>query len=308
MDLALITAKQVIVLFCLIFAGYICTKTGVIKLEYKKAFSDLLLYLVVPIMVIHSYMTDFDPSVLSNLLLAFGLSFVLILMGLIITMVMTFKMQGKNVPIFRFACIFSNAAYMGFPLIEALLGQEGLLYASAFVTVFNLLLWTVGYTMLNPNVQKNHIVHTICTTPVLIAVVAGLVIYLGRIPIPDIIKQPLSFISNMNTPLSMLITGIMIANSNLKKLICNRNLGYLILLRMLLIPLVCFAVFMALGLNGMVVAVVMLLEACPSAAITSVFAVQYHYDEELAAGAVVFTTLLSIITLPLCAFLLTIIM
>ena len=154
MDLALITAKQVIVLFCLIFAGYICTKTGVIKLEYKKAFSDLLLYLVVPIMVIHSYMTDFDPSVLSNLLLAFGLSFVLILMGLIITMVMTFKMQGKNVPIFRFACIFSNAAYMGFPLIEALLGQEGLLYASAFVTVFNLLLWTVGYTMLNPNVQK----------------------------------------------------------------------------------------------------------------------------------------------------------
>ena len=46
MELALITVKQVVVLFILIFAGFVCVKTKAVKMEGKKAFSDLLLYLI----------------------------------------------------------------------------------------------------------------------------------------------------------------------------------------------------------------------------------------------------------------------
>ena len=63
-------------------------------------------------------------------------------------------------------------------------------------------------------------------------------------------------------------------------------------------PTAALLLCLATGTGGMVGAVVVLLEACPCAAITSVFAVQYHYDEELAAGAVVASTLLSILILP----------
>ncbi len=68
---------------------------------------------------------------------------------------------------------------------------------------------------------------------------------------------------------------------------------------------ICIGVFALAGLKGIVAEVVLLLEACPSAAITSVFAVQFHYDEEFVAGLVVVTTIVSIVTLPLCAMLLT---
>ena len=132
MELAVITAKQVAVLLLLIFAGFACVKTGAVKIEAKKAFSDLLLYLIVPAMVINSYLTEFDPKVLQNLLQSFALSTVLLLLGLVITFLLTLRIdKEKNTPILRFACIFSNAAYMGFPLIQALFGAEGLLYASA---------------------------------------------------------------------------------------------------------------------------------------------------------------------------------
>ena len=50
---------------------------------------------------------------------------------------------------------------------------------------------------------------------------------------------------------------------------------------------------------------VLLLECCPAASITSVFAVQFHHDEQFAAGSVVLTTLLSILFLPLCALIIT---
>ena len=54
-----------------------------------------------------------------------------LLSGTGITLALTARRKDSRTPIFRFACIFSNAAYMGFPLISALFGSEGLLYASA---------------------------------------------------------------------------------------------------------------------------------------------------------------------------------
>ena len=294
MELALITVKQVVVLFILIFAGFVCVKTKAVKMEGKKAFSDLLLYLIVPAMVINSYMMEFNIDILHNLLKAFELSILLLLIGLFITLALTAKHKSPDLPIMRFACIFSNAAYMGFPLIQALFGSEGLLYASAFVTVYNILLWTAGYGIVSKKVRAKEVLRTIFTNPVLISVVAGLLIYLCQIPVPD-----------MNTPLSMFITGMIIAGSDVKGLVYNKNIWYIILVRQLVIPAVCFGVFSLFHVTGMAAQVVLLLEACPSAAITSVFAVQFGYDENLAAGAVVITTFFSILTLPVCAMLLT---
>ena len=105
----------------------------------------------------------------------------------------------------------------------------------------------------------------------------------------------------------MLITGMLLAASDLKAIVSDLHIWKLAAVRMLLIPAVCLGVFALLGLVhlGMSAQVVLLLECCPAAAITSVFAVQFHHDESYAAGSVVLTTLLSIVILPLCALLLT---
>ena len=253
MELAVITAKQVAVLFLLIFAGFACVKTGTVKIEAKKAFSDLLLYLIVPAMVINSYLTKFDPKVLQKLLQSFALSTVLLLLGLVITFLLTLRIgKEKNTPILRFACIFSNAAYMGFPLIQALFGADGLLYASAYVTVFNILLWTVCYAMVSGKVRPGEVLHSILTTPVIWSVLLGLTLYLCRVNVPELIRQPLQLVGNMNTPLSMIITGMLIAGSKPEKLLGNREIYRIILIRMLFIPLVSFLLFRLLSVQGMV--------------------------------------------------------
>ena len=214
MELALICAQQVIVLFLLIGAGAAAIKTGVLKAEGRQTLSNLLVYLVVPAMIIHSYMMEFSEEILHNLLAAFGLSMLAILIGTVLTLALTAKQKDRRAPIFRFACVFSNAAYMGFPLISALFGSEGLLYASAYVTVFNILLWTMGYGMVSGSSSPKEVAKSLLRTPVLYAMVAGLAIYLLQIPVPTLIAQPLELLSNMNTPLSMLITGILIATGD----------------------------------------------------------------------------------------------
>lgn len=305
MDLAVITAKQVLQLLLMILAGTACCKWGVFQAREKSVLANLLLYLVVPAMVLDSYMVEFDPATFHNLLLAFGLGTVVLLVGLLVAFLATLGANRQKRPILWFACAFSNAGYMGFPLIRALFGEEGLLYASAFVTVFNILIWTIGTTVLSGQAEPKKILRSVVTCPCILAVAAGLVIYLGRIPMPEILTGPVGAIGDMNTPLSMIITGATIASSDLGRLLRNRDLFRALGVRMLLVPAVELALFAVLGLQGTVPTIVLLLEACPCAAITTMFSIQYHHDEELAAGSVVFSTLSSILTLPLYALLLT---
>ena len=100
MELALICAQQVIVLFLLIGAGAAAIKTGVLKPEGRQTLSNLLVYLVVPAMIVHSYMMDFSEEILHNLLAAFGLSVLAILIGTVLTLALTARQKDRRAPIF----------------------------------------------------------------------------------------------------------------------------------------------------------------------------------------------------------------
>lgn len=308
MDLAVITAKQVLQLLLMILAGAACCKWGVFKPAQKSVLANLLLYLVVPAMVLDSYLVDFDPATFHNLLLAFLLGALALFVGLAVAFLGTWGVNRQVRPIMWFACAFSNAGYMGFPLIRALFGEEGLLYASGFVTVFNILIWTIGTTVLSGQVQPRQVVRNVVTCPCILAVAAGLILYLCRVPVPDVIAGPVGSIGDMNTPISMIVTGATIASSDLRKLLQNRNLFRTLAVRMLLVPAVTLLLFALLGMHGTVPTIVLLLEACPCAAITTMFAIQYHHDEDLAAGSVVFSTIGSIVVLPVYALLLTLLL
>lgn len=303
MDLALLTLKQVAELFLLILAGYVCAKTGAVKMEGKRFFSDLMMSLTVPAMMLHSYLRGFDEKVLSNLIAVLGWSVFAFLLAFAATFLLTGRMKGKDMPLVRCACVFSNAAYMGFPLIQALFGSEGMLYASAFVTILNLFLWSIQYSLLTGKVKLKEVVHTLLTMPTMIAIMLGLCIYLCRIPVPDLFREALDMLGSMTSPLSMLITGMIIAGIDAKRQIRDRRIAWIMLIRMFLIPALCCAGFYLLGASGMAAAVILILLSGPSASVTTVFAVQFGYDEKMAAGAVVITTFLSIFTLPMWAYL-----
>ena len=173
--------------------------------------------------------------------------------------------------------------------------------------MFNLLLWTVGYSMVSGSSDPKKVAQSLLHCPAIYAIVVGLAVYLLQIPLPDLIVQPMELLGDMNTPLSMLITGMLIASGDLHRTLTDQHIWKLTVVRMLFIPVLTIAAFAALGLfrYGMVTQVILLLECCPAASITSVFAVQFHHDEQFAAGSVVLTTLLSIVFLPLCALALT---
>lgn len=302
MDLALISLKQVGIMFIMILLGFILVKLKLIDLSAKKSFSNLLVYLLVPCMIINSYNTTYDSSILINILWSFLASILLLFIGLIITFIITHFWEIDDKNILRFALIFSNAAYMGFPLIEAMFGKEGLIYASSFVSMFNILLWTIGYMIVSRSFNIKLAMKSIAKTPVLYALIFGLFIFFFQIKIPSLISSPLSLIGNMNTPLSMIITGMIIASSKIKPVLKNKYLWLTVITRLIIIPSICLFIILLmskLNIDSNLLKIVFILEACPCAAITTIFAIKFNYNEDLAASSVVITTIFSIITLPL---------
>lgn len=308
MELALITARQVVELFILIAAGVLLKKVGMINGDNKRFLSDLLIKFVVPCMILSSYMGSYEDNILGNIGRSFLYSVVLCVIGIVISIIAAHFVKEENRGIFKFACSFSNAAYMGFPLIRALFGDEGILYASAYVTVFNILLWTVGCVFFADRMPVKKLIRNLITCPPIIAVAVGLIIYFFRIPVAGIIAEPIGTVGAMTTPLSMIITGVTMAEAGFLSLLKKKNLCIAIVVRLFLIPLVCLGVFKLLNLTGITAMVTLILEACPAAAITTLFAIQHKRDEQYAASVVVISTLLSIITLPGYAYLLTLVL
>ena len=303
MELAIITVKQVLELFVLIISGIFLYKKNIIREDGKKLLSDILIKFVVPCMIINSYMGKFNDEVLDNIGKSFIYSIILCVLGIVISLAVSFVVSDEHKGIFRFACSFSNAAYMGFPLIRALFGEEGILYASSYVTVFNILLWSVGYVFFADKMPIKKLLKNLITCPPIIAVVVGLIIYLFKIPVTNIIADPISSVGAMTTPISMIVTGVAMGEAGIVRLIKQKHLLYGLFIRLILIPMVSLLVFYIFNISGIVATVTLVLEACPCAAITTMFAIQYGHDQKYAAAHVVISTICSIVTLPLYVYL-----
>jgi len=305
MDLALVTLQQVGILFVLIVIGYICGKTGVVTSEGKKVLSNFLIKAIVPAMIVNAYLNmEFDTQILANLLQAFGLSFGSILFAMLVSGLLLWKMKTKNKKVLWFAWSYSNAAYMGFPLVKGLFGDEGMIYASAFATVFNIVVWSIGYAIMSGETDAKKLVKTVVKSPVTCSVVVGLLVYLCRIPVTEIIKAPIRMMGESTTPISMLIIGVMIAESRLKAVIANKEIWLTVAVRLVLVPALTFGLYYLFGIGGMVGSVILIQAASPAAATTSVLATQFNHDEVIGAGTVVVTTICSIVTLTIFAMLL----
>lgn len=300
MELAAITLQQVMELFILILAGVILYKMHVIRSEQKGVLSAILIDFVVPCMVVGSFLGKTHDNMM-ELGKAFLYSLILCTIGIIISLCVSMIIHKKVRDVFRFACSFSNAAYMGFPLISALFGDTGIMFASAYITVFNILLWTVGYMFFANIKSPRQILLAIAKCPPIIGVGIGLILYIGNIRIPEFLADPINMAGAMNTPLSMIITGITVAETDVRCILKDKNLWIAVLVRLILIPCICTAVFVLFHFSGIPAVVCLILEACPAAAITTMLAFQYGKDQQYAAGLVVVSTLLSIVSLPMYA-------
>lgn len=319
MTYARIAFDQVLVILILIIIGIICYKINLINKQTNENLTNILLTLVTPILILVSFQQDITPSLLKNLIISFILAIITHFFSIGISYLLLRKkkrilvkennktmirlVDNPDVSLERFTTIYSNAVFMGLPLISGMFGSEGVFYTTAFVAVWNILAWTHGVFLMDRTNKGGKLdfkeVIKKLSSPTIFAIIIGIILFLFQIKFPKPIYNAFEYISNLNTPLAMLIAGANIAQTNLLDTFKNLRIYYIAFIKLLLIPIALLAIYSLFPINEIVILTNIVLTACPSATMAILFATRYKQNSIYASEIFAVTTILSIITIPI---------
>ena len=292
-----IIAGQIVVMFIILAIGIICYKLKIVDKKGTKQLSNIALNVVNPALIFMSYQKPYDKEMAKGLLWAFLLSAV----AYAVMILLSFLLVGKKNPdkgLERFTAVYSNCGFIGIPLINGVFGSEGVLYLTAFVTMFNLLVWTHGLMTMKEEIDFSSFLKAL-KSPSVIAVVVGLICYFGEIKCPEIPATAINYVGEMNTPLAMLIAGATVAQTSFSSALKNKRNYLVCAYRLLVFPAAAFGVCMLFNAPVMVLLTITIAAACPAAATGTMFAIQLDKKPERCSELFAMTTVLSGVTLPL---------
>ena len=298
--MALILMKQIIVLFLMMGCGLAVVKLGMLKVEDSKALSAVSLYLLLPSVVIHSFDIEYTPEVMSGFLLALAaaLAFHGILFVICTVLSSIFHLGAVE----KCSLIYTNAGNIIMPLVAALLGEEWQIYATAFLAVQMTILFSHGQSVMEgkPGINWKKIV----TNPNMIAVVAGLVLFLTPLQLPDVLADTMTSMARAVGPVSMIMLGMALADIEWKKLFTGKRVYGMVLARMVLLPLVAVFFLRTWGMMSSVpdsrsiLLVTLLAAITPTASTIPQMAQLYDQDAAYASAINVMTTVVCVVTMP----------
>lgn len=299
MSLTSIIIQQSVIMFILILAGILCYKTKIVTKDGSKEISALLLNIINPVILVSSFQKDLDSKLLKNLAVTAVSSVAVLVISIIFTEIIFLKSKHKpDISIEKFSCIYSNCAFMGIPLVNALFGSEGVFYLTVFIAIFNLFVWTHGVILISG--EKNiSSVRKAVVSPSFIAIAAGFLTFIFQIKFPETINLAFKYISDVNTPLAMIAAGITIAQADVKKALKKPAVYLICAVRLIIIPLILIMIMKPLPFDSTVIMTVLVAASTPCAAICTLFSIQYDKNSLYASEIFTISTIISIFTLPL---------
>lgn len=293
-----IVIKQIISLFIVVLLGFYGRKRNIIDANLTNGLSKLLLEITLPLLVVSSFSGSYNSSMAANIIKAFVYGLAIYIITPLITKVLLVRTEKRKRNILQFALVFSNCGFMGFPLAESVFGPEGVMYTSIFNMFFNFFIWTYG-VMLFSDTKDLKETKKVFKNPGIISVFVGLFIMLFSVKIPVVLLDTMKMVGGLTTPISMLIIGSLLATADFKIAVKDMSMYYGSFIKLLLIPVILALVAVLFKENSMVMKVFILLQAMPAAAMTSIFAESFNKEKEYSALIVSFSTLLSIVTIPI---------
>lgn len=290
--------NQILKMLLILILGYACYRLKLIDQAGNKSLANLLLMVVNPMVAILSLQIDYQPELVHGLLISYLLAAITHLIGIALSQLLIRKSGNENYAIERFAAMYSNCGFMGIPLVQSILGNEGVLYLTAYMTVFNLFSWTHGIILMTGKASPSDIKKGLLS-PMIIASVLGLILFFARIRIPAVPADAMNYVGCMNTALAMLIAGISVAQTDLKKMIQNIRVYYITALKLLIMPAIVLLLLSVLPLQPDVAMTTLIAAACPVAATGTAFALRFQKNYQYASELYSFTTLFSLVTIPI---------
>lgn len=305
MQISILLMQEIVKLFVIMFMGYAVVKAGLMKASESKSVSVILVYLVNPCVIVNAFQVEYTPEVQKGLILAVMAAVVIHLLYLLLTAILKHPLHLNVIE--RATAIYSNAGILVIPLVQVLLGQEYVIYSSAFITVQLVLLWTHCKSMLCEESKLEW--KKILLNVNIISIFVGVILFVSRISLPSGVQSVLGMMNNLMGPLGMLLAGMVIADVSMKNVFLRKRNYLSAALRLLIYPVLSLAVMKIISLFApvsdfkQILLTVYLASVTPACTTVTSMAQLYDKDAGYASSLYVLTTLLSIVTMPVMVYL-----
>lgn len=294
---------QMVVLFILVIAGFVSRRCKLMDVSFDKKFSNLVIQLTAPCLILASTMGDEMPDrklILPLLGVSAFTYALLILVSSYLPRIMPVKKEERGM--YSFMLTFANVGFIGYPIIASIFGHSSIFYA-CILNVINTLTIFVWGVMFVKGSKENSFDWHLLLSPSMIATYVSIVIVVFGWRTPACIAQPCTMLGNMTVPAALMVIGSSIAGMPLRRMVGNIGIYTMCILRLLVIPLAMYYLIAALHVDHRVAAINAVLVGMPVASFGTMFCMKYEKDVTVMAQGTFLSTLLSVLSIPLLAFL-----
>lgn len=304
MSILITTLSQMLVLFLLIFLGFFLVKLKALPDNSSVVLSKLENNLFVPALVLGTFVENFTVKKMGIawklFLISFLICFIMMFVGTFVARRCSRDRYIRN--IYTYGLVFSNFGFMGNAVVSTVFPELFLDYL-----IFTMPLWTMIYMwgvpcLLIPQEDGRQTIRTKLKTfvnPMFIALIIGMIIGLAGIQLPVFLSTTISITGSCMSPLAMLLTGITVANMDLKKVLYMKSIYVVSVMRLLVFPLLYIILFSFISVSETVRVCSICSLAMPLGLTTLVVPGAYGKDTSVAAGMTIVSHLLSAITIPI---------
>ncbi len=295
MEIVVLLLRQNLVMLVYMMIGYYLYKKKLVSAGGSADIGRILLYIVMPAAILKSYLADFSRERLEGLFVSFLAALLSLLLSIAAARIAFSKEQGIE----RFGAAFSNAGFIGIPLVQMTLGEEAVFYVSSYVALLNILQWTYGLVTITGD-RSLISVKRLRTNPILLSFLAGIALFLLPVSLPETAENVVGTIAAMNGPLAMIVLGVYLGQVPLRSLFSGHVVYRCALVRLIVIPVLTMALlFVFPEKYHMLKLTILIAASAPVGSNVSIFAQLYGQDYMQSVKEVTLSTLLCIITLPL---------
>lgn len=293
-------------LFLILMLGFVLNRVGILDVGTNKQLSELIVKVTSPLLILSSVLqspTEGRLGVLAILGAGFVLYLGFILLGKIVSMLPVFPKEERK--IYECMCVFSNNSFMGFPVIQAILGTQAIFFSAMINFSFNIFIFTYAVSIFSRaagesggDVSDEPMWKRILS-PGLILTIVALIVYLSGFRTSGFVYDTIYMVGGVTSPLSMLVLGASLGTYRLKESMLDFRSYVFAAVRLILIPMAVFGACRLFRVNDYYTCIAVVTSGMPVASMVMMICNMYGGNSKTVVKNIIVSTLLSVVTVPI---------
>lgn len=294
----ILVLEQVIKFFCFMMLGFVFRKTGLLSSDTTTVLSKLEVNLFLPAVIFNSFSQNFTVANLKLNFLLIIVSVCVVIISIIVSTILArfFTKDAYQRKVATYAMVVPNVSYVGIPLIMSLYGNDAVMRVLIFMLPNMMYTSTEGYRLL---LDKKNRSFTSLLNMQIFAILFGILFGLFNLKIPSLVTEVITGCSNCLSPIAMILTGCVIAEFSIKKILSSLLVYKVVFARMIILPLIFISLAKFINLLPEIIFAIVAVQTMPTALNTVIFPASVGKDCNLGAGMACVSNILAIVLLPL---------